>query len=554
MHPHRNLVAVADPADDDEYVADARPEGDHPQGAPVGRHRRRADALDRFARRPRRPRRRPPRGSRRGAVMSSILVDFEVLPEASRTELTAVQVYDELKRQIADPHSLLWNGDFGRYAAKAELRPSSGDVGGDTLRSARSSHGPDEFGEATAGAYSRSQPASAGGAFPSQGHWPQQGPGSHHDAPGELPSRFNSNDWQGAGLSGSEAVDRFDYFERQLKKTAAGGYRPQDLPTPAANARGHNGSGGSVEVEALEEKSIHLQHRLEVVERELRDALEASRMHRAKAEQAELKLKDREQLLVHAKEMWMKENVRASKLADALTSAEDKLADTEKRLGEVTSRYNEAQQEVRQLQHVLGAPRENGFGGDSRKLDFIPKTASPTNFAKVGRSPSNFDDPFRDDVPGGGGGGMVRPSTAMGIETLDGGKSLPMPPLEAETNADRFNRLCLLNDAVLYEDELLQIGIKGEYAGRDGQVAVYFGNKSSASLEAFTVQYFVREEEAHRLSTTPIDSAPSSSPWEPCSSRVCFPTTGRSWTTRAGSTGTWASSSSASSACPRSPS
>merc|ERR1719336_3631595 len=98
---------------------------------------------------------------------------------------------------------------------------------------------------------------------------------------------------------------------------------------------------------------MHLQRRLEVVERELRDALESSRTYRAKTEQMELKLKDREQLLVHAKEMWMKENVRASKLADALTSAEDKLADQEKRLSDVAERYNAAQREVQQLQHLI---------------------------------------------------------------------------------------------------------------------------------------------------------------------------------------------------------
>ena len=36
-----------------------------------------------------------------------------------------------------------------------------------------------------------------------------------------------------------------------------------------------------------------------------------------------------------SKEMWMKESGRATKLADALTSAEDRLADQERRLQEV---------------------------------------------------------------------------------------------------------------------------------------------------------------------------------------------------------------------------
>eukprot|EP00933_Yihiella_yeosuensis_P004722 TRINITY_DN109125_c0_g1_i1.p1 TRINITY_DN109125_c0_g1~~TRINITY_DN109125_c0_g1_i1.p1 ORF type:complete len:376 (-),score=50.91 TRINITY_DN109125_c0_g1_i1:98-1141(-) len=75
---------------------------------------------------------------------------------------------------------------------------------------------------------------------------------------------------------------------------------------------------------------------------------------------------------------------------------------------------------------------------------------------------------------------------------------------EGDTNSDRFRKLCLLNDAILYEDELIQIGLKAEYTGLDGQLAVFFGNKGNAPLESFTVQYFVREEHAMRLVTSPI--------------------------------------------------
>eukprot|EP00932_Pfiesteria_piscicida_P017268 SRR837773.4155.p1 GENE.SRR837773.4155~~SRR837773.4155.p1 ORF type:complete len:335 (-),score=88.53 SRR837773.4155:15-899(-) len=88
---------------------------------------------------------------------------------------------------------------------------------------------------------------------------------------------------------------------------------------------------------------------------------------------------------------------------------------------------------------------------------------------------------------------------------MDDARPLPPMPLDAETNADRFRRLCLVNDAVLYEDELLQIGVKAEYVGREGQMAVYFGNKGGAPLHAFTVQYFVKEEKALRLSASPLN-------------------------------------------------
>jgi len=80
-------------------------------------------------------------------------------------------------------------------------------------------------------------------------------------------------------------------------------------------------------------------------------------------------------------------------------------------------------------------------------------------------------------------------------------------PLDAETNADRLRRLCQINDAILYEDDLLQIGIKATYTGMEGQLHVFFGNKSSASLQSFTVQYFVREEHALRLSASPMSQS-----------------------------------------------
>lgn len=272
-----------------------------------------------------------------------------------------------------------------------------------------------------------------------------------------------------------------------------------------------------MEVDVLQDKCTHYERRLETIERELREAQEASRLYRTKADQLEVKLKDREQLLVHAKEMWMKENVRASKLADSLTSAEDKMADQEKRLSEVSERYTEAQQEMRQLQHLLGKTGDYGAGGYTNPVAHGSPSPKDQRFSGAldafssttsGRLQSSVDKTFGGDFLGGDDGRAI-PSSSRSIGRPDsadlaGGASLPLPPLECETNADRFRRLCLLNDAVLYEDELLQVGVKMEFVGREGQIAVYFGNKGSAALQAFTVQYFVREEQALRVTASPV--------------------------------------------------
>lgn len=473
--------------------------------------------------------------------MSSIDVIFEVLPEEGPGDRSASQVWEELQHQLADPRSTLRSGDFARYAAQAELSGPgpSGDLA--WAAPARGGLGPPEqdpapevrsggprggagFGAEEAAEVGPPPPppslprapgmesvfqgpvgsssAPGGGSYvsPPTSLWGPQGP---YEMPGEMQARYGGGgDWQGAqALSNAELVDKIARYEQQLARTAAGGPDPGSFrsePTPPAPRS--RGGTAEIEVQALEEKCLHYQQRLEAAERELRETQESLRTYRGKAEQLELKLKDREQLLVHAKEMWMKENVRASKLADALTSAEDKLADQERRLGEVAERYGEAQQEVRQLQHLLGSGGDSG-AGFAEALPPEPAGRPPASAVDASFGGELLRGPGRTRAAGGAPG---MPASRPDSADLAGGTALPPPPHEADTNADRFRRLCLLNDAVLYEDELLQIGVKAEYVGREGQFAVFFGNKGSAALQAFTVQYFVREEQALKVSASPL--------------------------------------------------
>lgn len=50
-----------------------------------------------------------------------------------------------------------------------------------------------------------------------------------------------------------------------------------------------------------------------------------------------------------------------------------------------------------------------------------------------------------------------------------------------------YNRLRDGADGVLYEDSILQIGIKSEYHGHLGRLAIYFGNKTHTQLNSFAV-------------------------------------------------------------------
>jgi len=405
-------------------------------------------------------------------MSSSIVVDFEVLPDDA-ADRTPQQVCHDLQHQLTDPGSQLRRGEFARFAAGATLS-------GPGIEGAGGASYIEETAEAAA-------PAPEAERFDAE--------------PGRT-SAYGSTNGRGLatqGLANAELIDRITHLERQLQRTAAGG-RQEAAPAPARRS-----APGFGEAQASCDKCSHVQQQLEAVQTELRESNEAARMWRQRHEQSELKLKDREQLLVHAKEMWMKENVRASKLADALTTSEDKLADQEKRLAEVVERYNEAQREVRSLKHLVGDGPTEGFGGDTfrgdQKTGYSMGDPPSTGGSRIPATASTMRASFTNkDMFGGTSKTLPLSSPNL----VDDGRPMSSMPLDAHTNADRFRRLCLMNDAVLYEDEILQIGIKAEYSGRDGQIAVFFGNKGSAALHAFTAQYFVKEEQALRLSASPM--------------------------------------------------
>mmetsp|Transcript_82306 Transcript_82306/g.172385 ORF Transcript_82306/g.172385 Transcript_82306/m.172385 type:complete len:674 (+) Transcript_82306:294-2315(+) len=462
-------------------------------------------------------------------MSSNIVVEFEVLPDdAGQSDQSSQQVWTELQRQLADPQSQLRSGDFGRFASSAvlsapglsEAQPSVAGSGGGFGRTSwgeagqggsafdfQAGQGGSGFdfpmagqGQGQAGSANQGgsafdfQGGQAGGAFDFQGQSQAQDEHFSYGHGGEL-----------AGLSNADLVDRIAHLEHQLHKVAAGS---GSVPAPGGSV-GQSGPwqetrGASRNPretsEAWEEKCHSLQQRLEAVERDCREAQEAARMQRQRFEQSELKLKDREQLLVHAKEMWMKENVRASKLADALTAAEDRIADQEKRLSEALERYKEAQSEVKSLQHLVGAnpDQSNGIFALDKKARLIAPESDFVIPASRGFGTANSLDFGKPDTRG------IPHSAAGGLSMAGGSQQMLPMPTDGETNADRFRRLCLVNDAVLYEDELLQIGIKAEFAGIEGQLSVFFGNKGGASLGAFSVQYYVKEDRALRLTTSPL--------------------------------------------------
>jgi len=134
------------------------------------------------------------------------------------------------------------------------------------------------------------------------------------------------------------------------------------------------------------------------------------------------------------------------------------------------------------------APPPGGGGGAGSAADLLggldlgggggaaPPPAAPSSGA--------------DDLLGlmGGGGGGAAPSGGGGGDLLDalGGGAPAAPAGGAAAGggpSPQWLALCMRNDGVLFEDATLQIGVKMEFNGHQGRMALFFGNKGQFPLQ-----------------------------------------------------------------------
>jgi AP-2 complex subunit alpha len=64
-----------------------------------------------------------------------------------------------------------------------------------------------------------------------------------------------------------------------------------------------------------------------------------------------------------------------------------------------------------------------------------------------------------------------------------------------------FQKLLTSKNGILYEDSILQIGVKAEYQSQLGRVALFFGNKTTQGIQ----QFQLRIEGAEGVNVTPVD-------------------------------------------------
>ncbi|GAA5979643.1 hypothetical protein JCM10908_002996 [Rhodotorula pacifica] len=113
-----------------------------------------------------------------------------------------------------------------------------------------------------------------------------------------------------------------------------------------------------------------------------------------------------------------------------------------------------------------------------------PSTAKPPTAAESSLSPASNGVSNGDSVATAVAAAATPPAAA----TKAAPASTPTPRRTVTHGADKWlSRLVYNSEGVLWEDGQLQVGVKCEFHGHLGRIAVYFGNKMPVALESFTV-------------------------------------------------------------------
>ena len=170
--------------------------------------------------------------------------------------------------------------------------------------------------------------------------------------------------------------------------------------------------------------------------------------------------------LAQAKEMWMKESTRATKLREQLDISEKRVADSDRLILKIQSDFKKFETENINLKHLLNRSNELV---SSRVI--VPEPVEHS-FAQ---SDSYF-------VRNGPSTAVLTNAHLLHVPTRElSGKPHNHPLVE---KSSKFNQLCVVNDGVLFEDEIIQIGIKAKFSGLgEGVLGVYYGNKTSGTLQ-----------------------------------------------------------------------
>uniref|UniRef100_A0A667X4V3 AP-2 complex subunit alpha n=1 Tax=Myripristis murdjan TaxID=586833 RepID=A0A667X4V3_9TELE len=99
----------------------------------------------------------------------------------------------------------------------------------------------------------------------------------------------------------------------------------------------------------------------------------------------------------------------------------------------------------------------------------------------------------------------LSPAPSAGASLLVDVFSESSAPAAADVYEDNFARFVCKNNGVLYENQLLQIGLKSEYRQNLGRMYVFYGNKTSTQFLSFTAFLSTLSELQLNVHVKPVD-------------------------------------------------
>lgn len=104
--------------------------------------------------------------------------------------------------------------------------------------------------------------------------------------------------------------------------------------------------------------------------------------------------------------------------------------------------------------------------------------------------------------------GQHQTSTADYLADVFGGPSPPVKATAITDNVDEnLKKMIFKSNGVLFENDLIQIGVKAEYRGHMGRVSLFYGNKSaSMPFQCFTATVIPPSQPKLLIQSNPVDS------------------------------------------------
>ncbi|XP_062404693.1 AP-2 complex subunit alpha-2 isoform X3 [Sardina pilchardus] len=157
--------------------------------------------------------------------------------------------------------------------------------------------------------------------------------------------------------------------------------------------------------------------------------------------------------------------------------------------------------------NVNGGPNHTNATSNAKQVA-APAAASSTDLLGLGSPTSLSATPPAAAAPATAASLLVdvfsenSPPMAMAVPA-----SIAVPAAAAPAADDNFSRFVCKNNGVLYENQLLQIGLKSEYRQNLGRMYVFFGNKTSTQFLDFASNVVCQDILASQLNVhlKPVD-------------------------------------------------